>query len=250
MYNIYHTTEMISVYFSNPIWLILFFIALLYLVFRISNMHKKVLLVVAFAFFLVINDFVFSLFISLDEGATYYRNLWVIPYMAVIGIAVIDVIYRIPKLAYRLLFVVVFCIGTAMIESINPFCYLWKTPMDRQMVSSDVLKMNQQLEEFQKKGEDSLFVAGPDEILIPLWLYNGKIKTVHSIYAPNEELIWKQLLSEEDLNIERIMEIGKEYGRNYVIVPKGKKTEKRFKKKGYKPVCVTDNYLMYAIIET
>ena len=250
MYNIYQTKDVIFAFFANPVWLVLFLLSVIYLFFRMNHTHKKALVAVAIAFFLVINDFVFRMFISQGEEATFYRHLWVIPYMTVIGIAVIDLVKRLPKLAYKIIFVAVFCIGTALIETVNPFGYLWRTPMDRQMVSSDVLKMNQVLEEKQKESDKQLFVVGPDEVVIPLWLYNGRIGTMESIWAPAEKELWQQLLSEESLDIDRIFETGKGYGRDYVIVKKGKKTEKRFRKKGYEPVCVSDDYIMYAFSHT
>ena len=97
MYDVINMPDLVVRYFSSIPWLILFILSTVYLFIRMNTARKRGMLASIIVFFLFINAFVISAFTHLGENSSFYRHLWAIPSVAIIGIVVVDLIRIIPK---------------------------------------------------------------------------------------------------------------------------------------------------------
>ena len=149
MFNASNVLDVIGKYFSNTAYLVLFCASVLYPFFTGTKGRKRGFIAAVVVFILLINDFVYKKFINYDGGITYYRHLWVIPYVTIIALAITDLCKRLPRLIYRGAIVIAACIIVFTSETVNPFLYYWNIPLNPKLVSEDIIKLGDKLEQIR-----------------------------------------------------------------------------------------------------
>lgn len=98
--------------YNNQNWfLILFVIALLYLIWRADKTTRKnIILVVIAAFILIFNDISYKLTSKLIGSETYYRFIWMLPVVLILAYAVIDLLILNKNLLIRCVIILI-CVG-------------------------------------------------------------------------------------------------------------------------------------------
>ncbi len=96
MYDKVDIFDMIATYFGNSMWLLLFLLSFFYIFLNLTMRSKRAVVGAVIAFFLFFNNITFAMFTEKGEGAVYYRHLWIVPVMIVIGIAVVTFFKGLP----------------------------------------------------------------------------------------------------------------------------------------------------------
>ena len=195
-------------------------------------------------FFLFVNSFVIEKFTALGENGTFYRHLWAIPSIVIVGIAIVDLIRILPKWYLRIPVIAVVVVGVWLVNS-HEYIRLRDLPLslDAKMVSEDVSRISDELK--RRQNEKKIFVVTPPEIRDPLWLYNGDFKVYDTgIFSSLTENGY-EIFNEEIQDVDKIMSLSCLRGMDYVVVTKYEDTYTHFHERGYEPVVETDSYMLY-----
>lgn len=253
MYDVTDVLDLIVRYFSSRIWMALFIASTVYLFFRLKTFHKRAAAAALIAFCLVVNSFVIRIFTMLDENSTYYRNLWAIPSMLLIGIAVIDGFMRLPRWYYKTLAVVAFSAVIYFVNQEPIRCRALVFTEDGKMVTADSAEIAEKLEAaYRQARKRALFVLCPPNrgmtygaLSTELSLYGGE----WIVYGPetltDSEHDGVDEISREHQDARFIMEGCCAKGMDYVVVPIHELTESSFREIGCEPVLKTTSYLLY-----
>lgn len=174
--------DLLERHFSSSIWLYIFIAAVIYLFFRLKAAYKRALFAAVVGFFLIVNAFVIIQLSELGENATFYRNLWAIPVMTIIGIAIVDIVRIIPKWYLKIPVIAAFAIGLWFVNQHEYIrCRDQYYSSDAKMVSEDVINLAKALDKLQKEeGKETLFVVCPGNTVSELYLYSGFLKVSNS----------------------------------------------------------------------
>ena len=86
-------------YLVSPTWRALTFVALIYLVLRMDKpARKKVLLIALFSVLIVLNDVSYGVLVHVVNEASYYRFLWMVPYVMVVAYALMRMVLDVWKM--------------------------------------------------------------------------------------------------------------------------------------------------------
>ena len=254
MYDVINMPDLVSRYFSSNLWLSIFLASAIYLFIRVNTAHKRAILVVIAVFFMVINKFVIKIFTDLGENSTFYRQLWAIPSIAIIGIAIIDLVRILPKLYLKI---------TAIVALATLLFYINQTEYIRcrdhylsknaAMVQEEVISLEEGFSELQKRSDkNTFFVVCPTgfgfnygDFDNELKLYAGFLSITDSSILSNADHDGEAELTGDSPNVSYIMSTCCAKGIDYVIVSKNEKAESKYTEHGYSPVFATDSYLVF-----
>lgn len=253
MYDVSSISDLVGRYFSSNYWLITFLISVIYLFFRLNTARKKALLAVIAAFFLLINPLVINLFTKLDQNATFYRHLWAIPSMTIIGIAMVDLIVILPKWIFRIPVIVVVGVFLWFTSQEYIRCRELYFSADAKMVQEDVIRISEELENLRsRRQKNTLFIVCPtgygvqyEDLDAELSLYCGSAQIYDSSYLTDPTHDGETELTGDNPDVPYIMSTCCKNGYDYVIVSNRPSTELSFKEKGYQPILNTEEYILY-----
>lgn len=241
-------------YFSSTSWMIVFLVSVSYLFFRVGIAYKRAFLAVVGAFFLVVNEVVIRWFINLGEDGAFYRHLWAIPTMMIIGIAVIDLIRILPKWFLRIQVIIALAILLWFIDQHEYIrCRDQTFSADAQIVPKDVIELSEGLEELRKEaGKETIFIVCPaayernyGNMCTELNLYSGFLSILDSSILNNEEHNGETELTGEMPDIDYIMSTCCAKGVDYVIIRSQERAITAFREIGYYPVVRCEGYIVY-----
>ncbi len=252
MYDVINMPDLVVRYFSSTPWLVVYIFSIVYLFIRLNMAKKRAMLIAAIVFFLFINAFVIKIFTKLDQNSTYYRHLWAIPSIVIVGIGVVDLVRIVPKWYLRIPMIIGLAIGLWFINGQEYIrCRIQIFSTDTKLVPEDVIELGDKLEELrQESGKNILFVVCPygyerpyGNMVTELELYSGCIRVDDSSLLNGAEHNGEEELTGDNPDVEYIMSVCCENGIDYVIVTKAAET--KFDIFGYEPCLQTENYLMY-----
>lgn len=227
MYDVDNISDLVNRYFSSTPWLIVFLVSVIYLFFRLNVRRKKAMIAGTIAFCIIINAFVIKIFTAFGENSTFYRNLWAIPSIAIIGIAMVDVIRIIPKWFLKIPMLFAFGILLWFINQQEYIrCRTQSISMDAKMVQKEVIELGDELEGLWKKSEkNTLFVVCPKAYMLnygdmptELGLYSGFLSIYDSSILNSSEHNGEAELMGENPDLEYIISTCCANGMDYVIV--------------------------------
>ena len=170
MYDVIDMPDLVSRYFSSNLWLGAFIVSVIYLFFRLNNAGKRALFAAVVAFFLVVNVFVIRLFTALNENDTFYRNLWAIPSVTIIGIAMVDLVRMMPRWFLKIPAIVAIAIFLYFSNQEYIRCRDQIFSADAKMVPNDIILLGQKLEELREESEKkSNIYCVPSQLFKKLW---------------------------------------------------------------------------------
>ncbi len=191
---VYDIFEMISEYFAEPKWLVLFIISIInfaYLYFR----RKKFFIIVLSILAIVIFNNLSILIVEKFSSATFYRNLWLIPVPHIIAASVMLIlgIIRSDKVRYRIIgILLMLLISNSSFEKVFPD----GLPRNKYLISDDVPILYDAIK------KDLKFPHSRPKVLMSTYLwwmfneYDAEIRNIdvsdeliNSIYNGEEELI-------------------------------------------------------------
>lgn len=253
MYDVVNLQDLIARYFSSPSWLAVFAFSLVYLFLRSKWKTKKSILAAVIAFILIINAFMIKLFTKLDENSTFYRHLWAIPTIVLIGIAIVDMVRLLPKWYLQLTVITALLVGLWFINQQEYIrCRDQSISVDAKMISKDVIELGDELEKLkQESGKNTLLVVCPiayksnPSMYSELKLYGGSLNVYDSSILTNNEHSGEMELIGESPDVSYIMMTCCSEGIDYVIVPNQVNIEEIFRVNGFEPVFNTKEYLLY-----
>lgn len=239
-------TDLVERYFYSSQWLWISIGSLVYLFFRMNTARKRAFLAALAFFFLFVNSFVIEKFTALGENGTFYRHLWAIPTIVIVGIAVVDVAKIVPRWYFRILIIATFIVGIWYVNS-QEYIRLRGLPLsaDGKMVSEDVIQLSEEFEEIKKKeGKDTIFVVCGNQAT-ELALYSGYLDVTGPSILNNSEHNGEVELTGETPDVEYIMSVCCSNGLDYVIVSRNEGAENTFASHGYDPCFISNTYLVY-----
>lgn len=253
MYDVSSVLDLIIRYFSSRIWMTLFIVSVVYIFFRVNSLYKKALIAAFIAFFLVVNVFVIRIFTEAQENATYYRNLWAIPTMLIICMAMTDFFITLPKWYFKALAVVAFSVVIYYANQEPVRCRDLYFSKDGVMVTGDTVMLAEKLEtERRARGKQTVFVLCPitsgmsyGTLQSELTLYSGTVSVYGPEFLTDSNHNGIEALSGNNQDAAYIMENCCARGMDYVIVPIHEETEQAFRVIGFEPVLKTDGYFLY-----
>ena len=254
MYDVVNMPDLVVRYFSSTPWLIIFLASTLYLFLRMNTAMKRAVLAALVAFFLLINSLVIKLFTELNQNSTFYRNLWAIPLIILIGIAAIDVIRIIPRWYLKLPIIGLFAVVLWFVNGQEYIrCRAQVFSADGILVQEDVIDLGNMLDNLRKKeSKNTLFVMCPTgyerpygNLLKELNLYSGIVNISGSSVLNDFEHNGEQELMSGNPDVDYIMSKCCSNGIDYVIVKRLEENEEAFRQKGYAPVLVTAEYMLF-----
>ena len=255
MYNVMNISDLVVRYFSSTPWLVVFIISTVYLFIRMNTVWKRAMLVAIIVFFLFVNSFVISLFTRLGQNATYYRHLWAIPTIALVGIAIVDLIGILPKWYLRIPAIIALALGLWFINEQEYIrCRAQIFSIEGTLVTNDVMELGNKLEDLRKEsGKNTLFVVCPigyerlhGNMVTDLELYNGSIKVSDSSILNDDSHNGEAELTGEKPDVDYIMSTCCSKGIDFVVVSRNEKSENSFFKHNYFPSFSTDTYLVFS----
>ena len=255
MYDVTNMPGLVSRYFSSEAWFYIFISAVVYLFFRMNGTRKIALLAGIAAFFLIINAFVIKIFTSLGENSTFYRHLWAVPSIVIIGIAFVDLIRVFPKWSLRAFVIVAISLVLYFVnnQEIIRCRGLYYSP-DAKMVSDDIIDLDNGFKKIYKNADKQrLFVVCPSGYGIQygdfdaeIELYIGFLNVNDSSFLTNEVHNGEEELTGQNPDVAYIMATCCENGIDYIIVSRNENARQIYGESGYDPILVSDNYLVYA----
>jgi len=253
MYNVDNCINMFLRLMGSRIWTVLFLVACVYLFFRANRAYKRAMIAAAIAFVVGINDFVLRFYYTHDEGSVYYRLLWVIPYMIVIGWAFVDVVRRLPWLLLRLLVVAGFIALLLFSETETPRWRYLLFDANATLLQEDVFELTDALKALEASSDKTLFVGCPNvygyeqrTLFKELSMYYGGVQLVDSSTFSANGIDGELVLLAQAPEVSYIMSTACEKGLDYVIVYRWDGSEEAFMGQGYQPAGRTGHYLIYA----
>ncbi|MCR4612178.1 MAG: hypothetical protein K5644_09805, partial [Lachnospiraceae bacterium] len=207
---------------------------------------KRAILASLAVFFLFINSFVIKQFTALGENGTFYRHLWAIPTVVIIGIAVVDLICILPKWYLRIPVIVAVVVGIWFINNHEHIrCRALSFSSDAKMVTQDVIELS---EGFEKLREDTkknaLFIVCGNQVT-ELALYSGFLDVSDSSILNNKSHSGEEELVGANPDASYIMSTCCTKGMDYVVVAKNEGTKRVFTEHGYEPIFETSSSLVY-----
>ena len=254
MPGITNLSNLIERYFSSSLWLVVFAISIAYLFLRMNIARKKAVLAAVIIFLLFVNGMVIKWFTVLGENGTFYRHLWAIPSMVIIGIAIVDIIVIIPRWILKLPVVVGFVILLWFINSHEYIrCREQILSIDSKMVSEEVIELGTGFEELRdESGKQTLFVVCPiyyqhsyGSMPTELNLLYGCINISDSSLLNGLEHNGETELIGNNPDVSYIMATCCSKGMDYVIVSRNKEIERIFRENGFVPEFYTKSLMVY-----
>ena len=253
MYDVIDMPDLVSRYFSSNLWLGAFIVSVIYLFFRLNNAGKRALFAAVVAFFLVVNVFVIRLFTALNENDTFYRNLWAIPSVTIIGIAMVDLVRMMPRWFLKIPAIVAIAIFLYFSNQEYIRCRDQIFSADAKMVPNDIILLGQKLEELREESEKKvIFIVCPasysrsyGDFRTELNIYSGNLYIFGSSLLDDGSHNGEEELTKENPDVEYIMSKCCTSGIDYLVVSKHENTKEQFYNFGYKPEIVADSYIVY-----
>ena len=244
MYDASNALDVFLRFFGNAYWTIIYIISVAYLFFRVNAKGKRAFIGAIVILFLFFNDVTYGFYKKLGEASTYYRLLWSIPHMTLIGVAAVDLLNRFRIKIIGLAAVIGLCCCVTLIEAVNPFLSYYHAPVSPRLVSDDTAQIGDRLKELQEGKE--LFVIVPEQMREPLWLYDGDIRVSSYSLLGDGTKSGDEIVDDDDLDVAYILSVCCWKGYDYIVVPRRQTTEDRFMTIGHHPVFSSESYLMYA----
>lgn len=253
MYDVVTMPDLMVRYFSSNIWLGAFVVSIVYLFFRVNAAGKKAILGAIVAFLLVINALVIEKFTELGENATFYRHLWAIPSVLIIGIAIVDLIKKLPRWFLKIPAIAAVAVFLWFANQEYIRCREQIVSTDGEMVQKDVVQLGDEFEKLQKKtGKNILFISCPSGYSVPygdmtseLNLYSGILDISSSSILNNEEHNGDVELMGENPDVPYIMATCCSKGIDYVVVARNDEAKNRFSEYGYEPAITSNSFLVF-----
>ena len=253
MYDVVNMPDLVERFFSSRLWLGAFVVSVIYLFFRLDNASKRAVLAAAVAFLLVINSFVIEHFTMLGENSTFYRHLWAIPSVIIIGIAMVDLVGILPKWFFKITAITAFAVFLYFANQEYIRCRSQFLSIDAKLVPEDVIILGDELERArQESNKTVVFVVCPvayersyGNMVTELGLYSGFLNVSDSSFFSDSLHNGEEELTGETPDVEYIMGKCCANGIDFVIVSRNEKAERYFSDKGYDPVIKTNSYVLY-----
>ncbi len=254
MYDVTNMPDLVVRYFSSIPWLVVFILSTVYLFFRLSKEKKRAMLIVCVVFFCVVNSFVIGQFTKLGENSTFYRHLWAVPSIVIVGIAVIDLVRIVPKWYLKIPVIVAMAIGLWFINEQEYIrCRIQIFSTDGTLVPEDVIEIGDGLEELRNEiGKNTLFVICPSgydrpygNMVTELGLYNGGLKVSDSSILNDGVHNGEDELLGNNPDVNYIMATCCSSGIDYVIVNYSEDKKEIFGRYGHEPVLRSKSYMIY-----
>ena len=254
MYDVVNMPNLVIRYFSSTPWMIMFIVSTIYIFFRLNTAKKRAMLAAITVFFLFINALVIKVFTHLGQNSTYYRHLWAIPSVAIVGIAVVDLVRIIPKWYLKIPMVAALVIGLWFIngqEYIRCRTQIFST--DGKLVSEDVIELGDDLEKLRNEsGRNTLFLVCPTgyersygNMISELDLYSGFLNVSDSSFLNDSEHNGEEELTGDNPDVDYVMSTCCAHGIDYLIVCRNNDSEKAYSEKGFDPIFVSETYNLY-----
>ena len=246
--------DLIERYFSSNLWLGIFIAATIYLLFRMNTPRKRALLAALVFFFLFVNKFVIKQFTALGENGTFYRHLWAIPSMVVVGIAMVDLIRILPRWFLKIPAIVGLSLLLWFVYN-NEYvrCREQGLSVNAGMVSDDVVELGDGLEELRKQTDkETLFIVCPrgyernyGNLCTELSLINGNLKVTDSSVLNDSKHNGESELTGDLPDVSYILSTCCSKGMDYVIILRNEGVEGEFRERGHNPSLVLSSYFVY-----
>lgn len=255
MYDVYNMPDLVNRYFSSDLWFYAFIASVIYLFVRLNTARKRAFLAGLFTFFLVINAFVIKLCTAMGENPTFYRHLWTIPSMTIIGIAVVDLIKLLPKWYLRTFVIITFAVGLYFVNSQEYIrCKGLYYSKDAKMVSDDIIVLDDGFKSIRSNvDKQRLFVVCPSgyanqygDFDAEIETYIGFLNVYDSSLLTNEGHNGEEELTGGSPDVHYIMSTCCGKGIDYIIVSRNENNKQIYSEFGYNPIITSENYLVYA----
>ena len=239
-------TDLVERYFYSNQWLWIFIGSLVYLFFRMNTARKRAFLTAIAFFFLFVNSFVIEKFTALGENGTFYRHLWAIPSIVIVGIAIVDLIRIMPKWYLRIPVIAALIVGVWFVNNQEYIrCRSLKFSTDAKMVSEDMIELADGFEELRNETKkNKLFVVCGSQTT-ELSLYSGILNITGPELLNSTDHDGSMELMGGNPDIPHIMSVCCSNGMDYVVVDKNENTESAFREQGYEPVIQTNSFLVF-----
>lgn len=241
MYGLNRVSGMIVTFFNRPAWLIVFLLSLIWFFFQTNKARKRAIIVALIAAVLYVNDYVYAVFTALGENAAFYRHLWIVPYMTLVAMAIIDVARHMPGVLMKIFFLADLVFVLFFVESTNPLVYYWNIPLNPGLVSEDTIQLGDALTDMAKTAEKKLYVAAPPELVDPLRLYIGNVEVCDASSLDGEGIEGSADQAPSESGTGGVLSAACGSGIDYVVVSR----EGALSEGGREPFLETDSYLMY-----
>lgn len=253
MYDVVNMPDLVQRYFSSNLWLGAFIISVIYLFFRANSARKRAIIAAGCGFFLIINAFVIRIYTELGENATFYRQLWVIPTAAIIGVAIVDLVRILPKWFLKIPAIIAFAIFLWFANQEYIRCRDQVFSRNAKMVQGDVITLAEKLEQVRAEtGKNVLYVVCPigysrphGDMPAELNLLSGFLSVSNSSILNDAEHDGEAQLMLENPDVPYIMSTCCSKGIDYVIVSNKENAKEIFEQSGYNAVASTDAFLVY-----
>lgn len=239
-------TDLVEKYFYSNQWLWIFICSIVYLFFRVDTAGKRAFVAILVVFIFFVNSYIIEKFTALGENATFYRHLWAIPSIVIIGIAIVDLIKNLPRWYLRIPAIAVLMIGLWFVNN-NEYIRLRDLPVstDGRMVSQNIVDLVEEFEKYKKETDKNTIFVVSDNQATELALLSGFLNVSSSSIIDNSLHDGKTELMSDTPNVSYIMSSCCSKGMDFVIISRQKNTEEAFRSKGHEPTLVTDSYILY-----
>lgn len=257
-------------YINSPVWLVLSALAIIYIVY-ISELtvRKRIFGCAVFAFLTILNELSYHFLIKIFDAASYYRFLWVIPYVMLVSYALMKCLQRLWREKERgIALLLVLSLGLVLFMSQGDYVRRMRDniPQNKYLVTNDMIQLRDILQREKNTGRtiDEPVIACPQMVMLQYQTLDAKcqILTDRNLYLVVRgygEDINKQdqrtqdayLLSQvcEDgtmVDVDQVQDAVDRQKVNYMIVNKNANLASYMEEMGFTLVDVTDSYELYS----
>lgn len=172
MYNVENVIQTLQTYVGEAVYLILFSCSLLYICLKVEKENKKrIFIIIGFGILFVFNDFSRNI-LERFSGGTYYRFLWMVPFIMVIAYVTVRVMSEQKKACGRIL--IVFAVLIMVFQGSNFFIgSTLRLPENKYNILNDVIQVSDIITE-HKKIERPVAIFDL-ELQLPIRTYDASI---------------------------------------------------------------------------
>lgn len=246
--------------YTGNTWFLFFFLAAAgYMLWRESRENrKKIIIVMVAAVVLIFNDLSLKLVSKVVGSETYYRFLWMVPMVPLIGYVIVDLFVRQKKAVCRGLVIAM----AAILLVMGGECTLldpgegFEAPGKVNYVDPEIVLMAHLIE--QDKDKPYPRVASPANIAIPIRLANSNIRNFikRKTYLKEGKLTSKkakkvrqkrmyQLVNGERLPVKQIKKAVKNGNIDYIIIGTEHQMDDLMLEAGFTILAETGNFTIY-----
>lgn len=256
-------------YISSPIWLMLTVLAIIYIIYTSKRTtRRRIIMCSLFAILIILNEGSYRVLTRIFDAASYYRFLWVMPYIMIVAVALLRCLQRLwnKKEKVVAILLVVSLVGTLYMSQGDYFRRMKDNmPQNKYLVANDMLQLRDVLQSEKDQGKTSAepVLACPQMVMLQYQTIDARcqVLTDRNLYLTvrgyGEDLTQKDqrtqdayLLSTicedgETPDVQTVREIMERQGVNYLIVNSNAELSDYMENLGCVWAGQTDTYTVY-----